>query len=210
MKQTEVALLGVLHNYHSQVPTYSLEHLKHALIKIAPDVICVELKKSDLDSKEFNYKQEYQVILPYAKENNVLIEALDPEEPTYSEICKPYMENHKRHKNDFPVEDSVLEKQITHMFTFLIQDHWSTLAKTQSELTHSLIDIKHRIQEDLLGKAEKEGWEKINKLYLDRILAICEIHKGKRIMISIGIEHIYWLKNRITTYQVLDLEKILV
>lgn len=213
MDKTKVIILGVLHSFHKVVPSFSLAKLESALEEIKPDIICAELMQSEINTnKNQTFKIEYEVILPYAKKNNVLLVGLDPEEPKFSEMVDPYIKNQKEFPKRSPVESKIQDIYQEQIFDFLIKEHWTSINKTQSEVTNTLFRLKHRFQEELMGREEKVGWSTFNSYYENRISDLALKNPGKTILVTIGIEHVYWLKERLSakrTFEVVNTEQLL-
>jgi hypothetical protein len=209
---SKIAVLGVLHNLHHQIPIFSLEKLGEALRKLSPDCFLVELKPSELSDSDHPYKVEYSVILPFAQDKGIHVEAMDPEEPVYSEIADAYQNNQAEFKTRSAVEYSTLSLTAEKFLEYLVEDHWKTLAETQSALTHSLFDLKHRIQESVLGDREKEGWDRMNAHYLEKISSVAASGNHRFLLVTVGIEHVYWLKRELSKqkqFEIIDLDEIL-
>ena len=137
---------------------------------------------------------------------------MDPEEPLYTELVSPYIENQRKFKDEQPEKQSVLEIQQSQLYDFLINEHWKTPREVQSQITHTLMDLKHRFQEELLGEKEKKGWNRFNEYYLDQITKISEEYQDKRILVTIGIEHVYWLQKelrKISNLEVIDASTVI-
>lgn len=213
MAKTKIAILGVLHSFHEQVPCYSLNILKEVLTKISPDLILAELKQSEiLSNLDQPFKMEYGVILPFAAGRNIEVVGMDPEEPQFSEMVDPFIDNQGHFKSNFPTEFKVLSEYQKQLFEFLVIEHWDSVSKTQSEITNTLFNLKHRLQNELMGPAEEQGWELFNNYYANKIEETVKFNAGKKILVTIGIEHVYWLKERFkgdTNVEVLDLDKYL-
>jgi KaiC/GvpD/RAD55 family RecA-like ATPase len=56
--------------------------------------------------------------------------------------------------------------------------------------------LKHAYQQALLS-VDTPSWELWNEHFLKSILAAAEAHKGKRLVVTVGAEHVYWLKDRL-------------
>jgi hypothetical protein len=211
--KTKIIILGVLHSFHKSVPGFSLEHLESALKKIKPDIIAAELMQSEIDAKKTQtFKIEYSIILPYCQKNKVPVLGLDPEEPAFSQMVDPYIKNQK----EFPHRSSSDNKnqEIFHkeLFDYLIKEHWTSAGKVQSDVTNALFEVKHRFQDALLGKAEKDGWSGFNTHYVKLINELASKHKGKTILVTIGVEHVYWLKKELSlneNIEVLNTERLI-
>jgi hypothetical protein len=213
MINTKIVILGVLHSFHNQVPSFSLEHLQSAIEKIKPDVLCVELMQSEVISdKKQSYKIEYNVILPYAKKNSVKVVGLDPEEPLFSKMVDSYIENQKGFAKRSPSESKIQDIYQTQLFDFLIKEHWTSIDKTQSVITNTLFQLKHRFQEELMGQEEKNGWNKFNEYYANIISTEAKKNPGKIVLVTIGLEHVYWLKTNLgkdAAFTLVDTESLL-
>jgi len=83
---------------------------------------------------------------------------------------------------------------------------------TQSRLTHELFRLKHRFQDELMGQPEKDGWETFNSYYTNRISEIALRNPGLRVLVTIGLEHIYWLQDELeknAAFEILVVEDLL-
>ena len=63
--------------------------------------------------------------------------------------------------------------------------------------TDDLFAVKHAFQEKLYGPKEVEGWEGWNQHFLERIMEAVKANPGKRIVVTVGAEHGYWLRGRL-------------
>ena len=207
--KTEIVLLGVLHNFHNNVDCYDLNALEKLIASIKPSVICVELDDDEVKNrKEQPYKIEYQSIFSYADSNNIEIVGIDPQEPLYSELVEPYNDNQKDFPERAPEACRVLEIQQSQLYDFLINEYWTKLSNVHSSQTEDFLNLKHRFQEALMGPAEKDGWDRFNKYYVEQIISVANENQGKRILVTIGIEHIYWLRNYLRDHSDYSLPRI--
>lgn len=206
MIKTKIVILSVLHIFHKSVPNYTLKDLEIVLQKIKPDLIAVELKQSEVDAaKPQPFKIEYNVILPYAKKNKIFIHGLDPEEPKLSQMVDSYVKNQKEFPEKFVPESKTQDVFQEELFDYLVKEHWASASKVQSEVTNALFEVKHRFQEKIMGKAEKDGWESFNTYYANTINDLASKNAGKTILVTIGAEHTYWLKKRLSLNTNLEL-----
>jgi uncharacterized circularly permuted ATP-grasp superfamily protein len=49
----------------------------------------------------------------------------------------------------------------------------------------------------LFGDKQRRGWEGWNTHFLETILKAAEENSGKRIIVVVGAEHSYWLRNKL-------------
>ncbi len=66
-----------------------------------------------------------------------------------------------------------------------------------SRQTDALFEVKHEFQSALYGPEERRGWERWNEHFLSRILDVARDNAGKRIVVTVGVEHGYWLRKRL-------------
>jgi len=163
--------------------------------------------QTEIDTKKTQtFKIEYSVIFPYVQKKKIPIYGLAPEEPTFSEMIDLYIKNQKefpqRASSDYKNQE-IFQKEL---FDYLIKEHWTTAGKVQSDVTNALFEVKHRFQDALMGKVEKDGWSSFNTHYVKVISELASNHKGKTILVTIvGVEHVYWLKKELSSNKNIDL-----
>ena len=64
-------------------------------------------------------------------------------------------------------------------------------------VTDQQMRAKHPLQEALVGEGERTGWDAWNRHFLDVITSAAAEHPGKRIVVLVGAEHGYWLRERL-------------
>ena len=195
MKITIVIIIATLHQFHAQCNFYSLDHLRTIIEKINPDIICVELTAEDLKSKKDQaIKIEYpKCIIPLAKKKGYKLIPMEPNEPEYSRLVNKYKQAYQK------IDPK--KKEIFNLYTKLLFDYlfayWKSLVDVNSQLTNALFELKHKFQNSLFGSVEEQCWEDWNNHFLNTILKVAETHKGKNMLVAVGVEHVYWLKKHL-------------
>jgi len=198
MKQTIIIILATLHQFHLKCKFYALDDLRKIIEKIDPNVICVELTENDLkEKKEQNIKIEYpKCIIPLADEKDYKLIAMEPNETEYSRIINTYRQGIKKIETEEPKKIELLNKYTKVLYDYL-WSCWHSPIDVNSSLTNVLFDAKHTFQNSLFGSGEEQSWEEWNDHFLNTILNIVETHRGKKILVTVGVEHVYWLMNHL-------------
>lgn len=74
-KPAQVIVLATLHQMHDEVPAYSFQQLSDVIERLAPDVLCIEVRAEDLAARSpQKTKREYPVaIYPLIDRNDYLV-----------------------------------------------------------------------------------------------------------------------------------------
>jgi len=196
---TEVVLLATLHHLHSEVRGYSFEELGHLVTKLEPAALVVELQSSEIAGFPENpikgSKVEYnKSILPTAQKLKLPVYALEPSGKERDEILKVYEKAWKDAAKNPSYE--AFSKYTDLLFSQLMR-YWQGPLDVNSEVTIESFRLKHSYQEALLS-VDTPSWEQWNEHFLESILATADIHRGKRLVVTVGAEHVYWLKDRLS------------
>lgn len=194
----QVAVLATLHQLHATTPAYSFEALGRAIEQLRPDVLCVELQPDDLGLRPTEAtKQEYSaVVYPLIDRHHYRVYAMEPAEPTYSEILKPYIQA----GHDFSVREPEQAEAFSRYSDGAyigLQTYWTSPARVNDAVTDSVLRAKHDLQQAMVGAGERVGWERWNQQFLGVILQAAKENPGKRIVVIVGAEHGYWLRGHL-------------
>ena len=193
-----IIILAALHQFHLKCDFYSLDHLRTIIENINPDIICVELTKKDLEeNKDQTVKVEYsKCILPLAQEQGYKLIAMEPDEQEYSRVVDKYKSMNKKIASEEPHKIEIFNQYIEVLYDYLFT-YWNSPIDVNSSLTDALFEVKHKFQESLFGSTEKECWGEWNTNFLNTILETSKKYKGKKILVTVGVEHVYWLKKHL-------------
>lgn len=196
--ETAITILATLHQFHLKYNFYTLDHLRKIIDKINPDIICVELTGKDLqDKKDQIVKVEYpKCIIPLAEKKGYKLVAMEPNEPEFSRIVNKYKKLDKKIESQEPEKAEIFNQYINVLFDYLFT-HWNSPIDVNSQLTNAFFEVKHRFQNFLFGPIEKQCWDEWNTHFLNTILKASETYKGKKILVTVGVEHVYWLKTNL-------------
>lgn len=197
-EKTEVAVLSVMHKLHAEMPYYGFDDLERIIESLDPDVLCVELQPDDLKTRPGeNTKQEYpRVVYPLIDEHGYRVYAMEPAEPEFSELLQPYLEANRRFAEKQPEQSAVLDRFIESTYGAL-NAYWQSPADVNGEITDHVFRAKHDMQGVLAGAGERQGWDNWNSHFLGVIETAARENPGKRVLVIVGAEHAYWLREHL-------------
>lgn len=193
-----VVVLATLHRMHADVPAYDNRTLGRAIEHLRPDVLCVELQPDDLATRPpETTKQEYPaVIYALIARHHYRVYAMEPAEPLYSAILDPYRRNTQAFHAGQPTQAQALGTYAESLYATL-KAHWHSPARVNDATTDTALRAKHMLQEALMGPGEHAGWEAWNGYFLQVIERAARENPGGRIVVTVGAEHGYWLREHL-------------
>ncbi|MEI7037603.1 hypothetical protein [Fulvimonas yonginensis] len=193
-----VIVLDTLHQMHAQVPAYDNAVLRRTIERLHPDVLCVELQPDDLETRPAEpNKQEYPaVIYPLIDRHHYRVYAMEAPEPLAGRILAPYRANAAAFDARQPARSEAFGKYTDGLYAAL-QAHWTSPADVNDATTDLAMRAKHALQEALMGPAEHAGWRAWNTHFLQVIQRAARENPGRRIVVTVGAEHGYWLRDHL-------------
>jgi len=199
--QTKVTIVGSLHKYHKDLGHYSFEDLKKLIKAKAPDVICIEVTPENYkgiatEKAPYEYRE---VIMPFLLSTKARIEPIDWADADWNKL----MEEQKA-LSESP-ETSGLFNAIANPLELLVKHaNEKPIAKLDysfynSDFMDELLEAQYKVlasafpENKIVRIADKRN-ENIANLLIDAVGR----NKGKRILVLIGMEHKFALKNRLT------------
>ena len=206
-RQTEVIVLSTLHQLHGEVSGYSYDDLSALIEMLEPDLLAVELTAQDLESRRAQrVKQEYQEsVFPLLDKHNYEVIPLEPAQPLYDEIVGLIRAAHNELNSNSPQLAEAFNIYSGVLYEMLRED-WTSPRAVNSRETDRLFESKHRFQSEIFGPKEKEGWARWNQHFLDQIVAAATRNPGKRLVVLVGAEHSYWLREHLRAHELLLLD----
>jgi hypothetical protein len=197
-KKTEIFVLSTLHQFHAESKYYSFETLARIIEKLRPDVLAVELTPADLASRrEQKTKQEYQKsIFPLVDKHKYLTVPLEPEEPKFTELVSLIRDSEKDLREKSPAKAEAFSLYVETLFDYLFK-YWDSPLSVNSAQTDAFFEVKHNYQNAVYDAKQKQGWEGWNTHFLDKILEAAQKNQGKRVVVTVGAEHAFWLRKKL-------------
>lgn len=197
-RPAEVVVLATLHQMHAQVPGYSFDRLRQVIEQLHPDVLCLEVRADKLAARAPEQtKQEYpKVIYPLLARGHYAVVAMEPSEPEYSAILHPYVQANAAFQASGGAAVAALAAYSDATYAAL-KTHWRDAAAVNDATTDDMLRAKHAFQQAAIGAGEREGWERWNRHFLAVIKQAAADHPGQRIVVTVGVEHGYWLRQHL-------------
>jgi len=128
----------------------------------------------------------------YAEERGCSLVPLEPDEPRRSEILALQKAAYSDLAESDPRAEALFGEFVTLFYDQLFSS-WKSVLDVHSEATQALIRMKHAFQERVYGEGEVAGWQAWNGHFLERIELAAAQHHDARILVCVGVEHLYWL-----------------
>lgn len=197
-KPAQVIVLATLHQMHDEIPAYSFEHLSDVIERLAPDVLCIEVRAEDLAARSpQKSKREYPLaIYSLIDKNGYLVYPMEPSEPVFSALVKPYVAANQAFAASSPAQAEAFRDYGDGVYAGL-RSYWTGPARVNDAVTDQVMRAKHALQEAMIGRGERAGWQAWNQHFLDVIVRAAAENPGKRIVVTVGAEHGYWLREHL-------------
>ncbi len=198
--RSEVIVLGTLHQFHETNSGFSFAVLSRIIERIKPGILAVELTPAALkDKTEQKTKQEYQrSIFPLMAKHRYLAVPMEPPEPEYSRLVGLLKESNREVSEKSPQKLEAFSLYSNQLYEYLFAK-WTSAREVNSAETDALFEVKHKFQNALFGPKEEIAWNSWNSFFLKQILTAAKQHRGKRILVLVGVEHAYWLRENLKT-----------
>ena len=210
--KTTVVLLGTMHLEPEAYPCYA-RRLGEIIEKIRPTIICSEVSPEQLSgSQPCNSKPEQRdVVLPAARRLGIPVVPIQPATAAAIEWEKRYR-----------AADSALRNQEPHCHYLEYGERlagqeaalWGELMKGEEcienvQMTeyHVFSQARDLVEGQLLPEREKllEDW---NESFLRKIEETIEGNRGSLILVVAGLWHKYWLWNRLSARDDIDVHNL--
>lgn len=206
-------MLGMIHGGHRKSTRWGLEQLRGAIRRIQPDVVCAEIPPKRWpavwaeyasggtisDSRVLRFPEYTDVLLPLKKEmgfdlegcaawtqdmadaRNRKLKALG-DLPEFAELNAEYVrrgaEIEARHKAE-PIDED--DPKVIH-------------SEIYDQRTRESLQPYDELLNEYLGPG---GWSYINQSHWELVAKALDEHRGRRILITFGAGHKYWLLERL-------------
>ncbi len=211
--KTDLLVLGTLHLDERKAPFY-IRRLKEVIELLAPAVICSELSPEQLAGEmATGSKPEYEAaILPTARRLDIPVVPMPPKLEDGRELEDRLQEiEHK-------IADDVLLKTRMDMIELLVAKSYSRLYElvrqpdaldlVQAEAYHLLsVAPRHDVLESFFPDFH-HIWTEWNERYFKRIIETVGQYPGKLVLVTIGLDHKYWLDRKLSEISYIHLRRL--
>lgn len=192
-----MAVIGILGTIHGDDENrkkmgYPIEVMKEAILNFKPDVICGEVRPEDwekycTDNSYEGYLGPYEyrnLIIPLCRENNIVFEPVDWFE---MDLVKYEFDSMPGDK-----EKEAYIKKIQEMYGEIFETAKKSTIPFNSFEFNELVIKKHAYQEEMEPIDNTVNWIARNYIMIARINNAAEKHGDKRILCTVGAEHVYF------------------
>jgi hypothetical protein len=204
--RTQLFIVGTLYRRHDTIAAYDLAALRRTIQAIKPDVLVLDITPDELRTRTVHAsKIEYPgVIFPLLDEGRYPAFAAEPSEPMFTEIVQATIAAGKAFEQQHPAEQATM-KQFTESLYAGLTAFWKSPADVNSAATDRLFAGKRALQARLMGPVDTDGWNRWNQHTTDVAMLAARRHRGKRVLVLVGIENRYWLNERMRGGSAIDL-----
>lgn len=211
--QADVVVVATLHTMHAEVPAYSEQVLGDSIVRLAPDVLCLEVRPDRYATRapEKNKVEYPDVVYPLVDAHGYRVYPMEPAPPLFDDIVGPYVAASRAFDEAQPQASAAFGSYTDAMYGAL-RSYWTSPARVNDAVTDAQMRAKHALQAALVGDGERTGWEAWNRQFLSVIKRAAADNPGKRIVVLVGAEHGYWLREALARepgIHLLDTEALL-
>ncbi len=191
-----VVVVSTLHQLHIYAaPDYGFPVLEKILRRLRPDILAVELRGEDLSSRAPQpIKQEYQeAVFPFLRGFTGTVVTLEPEDPDYSRLVKMRHDAERVMQQSHPETKRIADKFYQEFYAYLTPQ-WKSYCDVNSDLTDLAVRFNHQFIHSLYPPEFARARQEWNRIAGEKISAAARSNPGKRIVVLMGFEHDYWLK----------------
>jgi len=194
----EVAVLAALHRMHAEVPAYPASALEAAILRLDPAVLCIEVRPDRFAQRaqEANKIEYPEVVYPLLRARPYRVYPMETDSPRFEDILGPYMAASRAFSETQPRAAAAFSDYGKAMYAAL-RAYWTSPARVNDAVTDQHMRAKHALQEALGGEGERAGWDAWNRQFLAVIERAAGESPGKRIVVVVGAEHGYWLREHL-------------
>jgi hypothetical protein len=198
-REAEVIVLSSLHQYQPRVRNYGYAELSKIVELLAPEVLALELSAEDIaERRPQRIKREYpEGIYPLLDRRPFITVPLEPSEPLRSDLVASLRRSERAFALETPERAQAFGVYTERLFEFLL-DRWRSACDVNSGQTDALLAAKHRLQDAIAPPEQAAAWEAWNQHFLHQIRQAVRSYPGKRIVVIAGVEHGFWLRERLS------------
>jgi hypothetical protein len=191
----EVAVVATLHQFHTRVPAYGYAELARAVEVLQPKVLALELMQQEVGARTAPAtRQEYpKAIFPLIDRAPYWVVPLEPSGPARTRLLEQNAAADRAFLREAPEQAKAFDAYVSQLFSYLVE-RWHTPCDVNSSETDALLEVKHRFQDAITPASQAAAWQGWNQYLLSQVRQAAAQHRGKRIVVLVGVEHAYWLR----------------
>lgn len=207
--QTQVFVMGMTHSRHRTSRKWGLDHVEEAIRRLDPDVIVTEIPPDRFEAAMEGWRRdgkiseprvarfpEYtDVVFPLLEELEFVIEPAAAWTASMNDLRRERIkafetgQEHAERFRSYTAEVAAIEAR--HAADPIDDDDPFVIhSRVYDERTEEAFGPYDRYLNEWIGPG---GWTNINRSHAELTLAAVQRHPGKRILVTFGAGHKYWL-----------------
>jgi len=202
-RKTEVMVLGTIHELHKTNSNYSYNHINAILKAYQPDVICVEIRPDDFETKP--YLKEMMLATIFGKEHNIPVFPIDwwtenMQKQAFEAFQTSAYKEKERLLDSLMATNNIIRNFESEydVYPIILKDNpsWKFINDT---VFNNFICERNKLALEVM----KDGPETMfmntrNRKMVERIHKVINKNRGKRIIVLTGGEHKYFFDKELT------------
>ena len=203
--KSEVFVLATLYKRHESVAVYDLPTLRRIILAVKPEAVVLDVNPNELkEQKVHASKIEYpNVIFPLVKSENYLAYAAEPAEPMFTEIVRAGTKAFGQFEKDSPEKSAAMKRYTADLYEAL-KFSWQPPADVNGALTDKLVSGKQALEVKFIEVFD-ENERRWNQHTTDVVLRAVKENPNKRVLVLIGIENCYWVRDALRNNKKINL-----
>lgn len=212
-RNTEVLVMGMIHDRHVRSSLWGLAQLRQTISKIRPDVVCAEIPPAHwatawpefrktgkvTDERIIRFPEYVDVLLPLQAEMGFVIEPCAGWTREMADLRRDRVhawnteDRYETVRQAYETEGAKLASERRVLYE-KIDDPQEIHSLAYDEAVRAELSLYDRYQNDHIGPG---GWTNINQAHFALIEEVVDRHAGKRILITFGAGHKYWFLEKL-------------
>lgn len=189
MPSTQVAVLGILAEFHREPIPYDLAALVRLVTNLAPDLLCLDMTPEQWQRRDFGgLPPEYRdALLPLAHQTDIVVVPIagqrPPEEPTAPGWRGQAI--------------AVLRRWLAYL-----QRTAPGPAATNQGLRHFFANVFYSLIAALAGREARRAWRAHRDHLIQKVLEVARRDPGRRVLVVVNVRHCHHIRPALKKHQV--------
>ncbi len=193
---TPIAILPTIHRFHERPDFrhYSYDVLRDIVVGFRPDIICGEVRPKDWKATQHGKKAGYcgpseyrKCLLPLCFEEGIRFEPVD--------FYRDADVGIDRSVTPSPEEKHLADKEMS-----LLRESDASAIVSPSQALLRVIRAKHALARKKRPQIELATWNDRNERICQNVVRVATRNPSKRILVTIGLEHVPFFQEILTTH----------
>lgn len=193
-KQTSVAVLGTLAEFHQEPIPYDMAALIKLVAGINPDLLCLDMTGEQWSNQDFGgLPPEYhEALLPLAHQTDIVVSPIAGRQPPPVPQAPGW-----RGKIIAWLRSRIATIQRTAPSPDAINQGWR----------HHLANILYGLTRRLSGREIEEAWQAHTDHLTQAVLEVARHDPGSRVLVVVNVQHCHIIRERLCAYREVEVKR---